>query len=158
MIKTLTAANRNEKERFSIHRSVQQSIPIKKLYPDGIWQVSGKFSRTWRFADINYAVAGHDDQTELFLAYCGVLNALPTDATTKITISNRRLNADDFRRTVLMQEQGDSMDKYRREYNGILTGKAAESNNLVQEKYITFLLPGAAWRKPAPSLTVWITI
>jgi hypothetical protein len=137
MIKTLTAANHSERERFSIPRSVQQSIPIRRIYPDGIWQVGGKFSRTWRFADINYAVASHDDQTELFLAYCGVLNALPTDATTKITISNRRLNADDFRRTVLMRERDDLMDQYRREYNGILTGKAAESNNLVQEKYVT---------------------
>ena len=137
MIKTLSAANRSERERFSIPRSVQQSIPVRRIYPDGIWQAGGKFSRSWRFADINYAVASHDDQTELFLDYCGVLNALPTDATTKITISNRRLNADDFRRTVLMQEQGDLMDKYRWEYNGILTGKAAESNNLVQEKYVT---------------------
>lgn len=137
MIKTLSAANRSEKEHFTIPRSVQQSIPVRRIYNDGVWQVGNKYSRMWRFADINYAVAGHDDQTEMFLAYCGVLNALPTDATTKITISNRRLNAEDFRRTVLMRERGDPMDAYRAEYNSILTDKARESNNLVQEKYIT---------------------
>lgn len=137
MIKTLIAANHSEQERFTVPHSVQQSIPIKRIYKDGIWQVGSKFSRMWRISDINYAVAGQDDQTEMFLAYCGVLNALPTDASTKITISNRRLNPDDFRRTVLMQEQGDSMDKYRQEYNSILSDKAAESNNLVQEKYFT---------------------
>ena len=53
MIKTLIAADRSERERFRIPRSVQQSIPIQKIYRDGIWQTGGKFSRTWRFADIN---------------------------------------------------------------------------------------------------------
>ena len=54
MIKTLLAADRSERERFKIPRSVQQSIPIQKIYRDGIWQTGGKFSRTWRFADINW--------------------------------------------------------------------------------------------------------
>ena len=73
----------------------------------------------------------------MFTAYCGALNSLPTDATTKITINNRRLNGADFQRSVLMRERGDSLDSYRREYNRVLTGKAAESNDLIQDKYIT---------------------
>ena len=36
MIKTLIAADRSERERFRITRSVQQSIPIQKIYRDGI--------------------------------------------------------------------------------------------------------------------------
>lgn len=137
MIKTLAAANRSEREHFRIPRSVQQSIPIQRIFRDGIWLSGGKYSKTWRFADINYSVASHDDQMEMFLAYCGVLNSLPTDATTKITINNRRLNGADFRRSILMRTQGDGLDVYRQEYNGILTDKAAESNNLIQDKYIT---------------------
>ena len=137
MIKTLLAADRSERERFKIPRSVQQSIPIQKIYRDGIWQTGGKFSRTWRFADINYALASHDDQHNMFTSYCGVLNSLPTDATTKITINNRRLNGADFRRSILMRERGDGLDGYRREYNSVLTDKAAESNDLIQDKYIT---------------------
>ena len=137
MIKTLTAADRSEREHFTIPRSVQQSIPIRRIYRDGIWQVGGKFSQTWRFADINYALASYEDQRDMFTSYCGVLNSLPTDATTKITINNRRLNAADFQRSILMGLHGDELDKYRKEYNGILTEKAAESNNLVQDKYIT---------------------
>lgn len=56
MIKTLAAANKSEREHFKIPRSVQQSIPIQRIYRDGIWMVNGKYSRTWRFADINYSV------------------------------------------------------------------------------------------------------
>ena len=36
---------------------------------------------------------------------------------------------------------GDELDRYRRESNQILTRRAAESNNLVQEKYITLSIP-----------------
>ena len=38
-----------ERDAFHIPRSVQQSIPIKRVYKDGIFQVSGRFSKTWRF-------------------------------------------------------------------------------------------------------------
>ena len=138
MIKTLAAANKSEREPFKIPRSVQQSIPIQRVFRDGIWQTGrNRFSRTWQFADINYSVASHEDQQEMFLAYCGVLNSLPTGATAKITINNRRLNGTDFQHSVLMRLKGDELDRYRQEYNGILTEKALESNNLIQDKYIT---------------------
>ena len=89
---------------------------------------------------MNYAAASEDDRRGIFLSYGGVLNSLPTDAA-KITIINRRLNPVDFERTILMKERGDGLDKYRRESNRILTQQAAESNNLVQEKYITLSIP-----------------
>ena len=141
MIKSLIAANKSEQDKFKIPRSVQQSIPIKCIYDDGTWQVGRKHSRTWRFTDVNYAAASEDDQRGIFLSYGGVLNSLPTDAAAKITIINRRLNPVAFERTMLMKERGDGLDKYRREANGILTQRAAESNNLVQEKYITLSIP-----------------
>ena len=134
MIKTLAAANRSERERFKVPKSVQQSIPIQQIFRDGIWMVGGgRFSRTWRFADINYSVASKEDQQEMFLSYCGVLNSLPTGATAKITINNRRLNGTDFQHSVLMRLAGNDLDRYRREYNGILMEKATQSNNLIQD-------------------------
>ena len=141
MIKALSAANKSERDKFKIPRSVQQSIPVKCVYADGIWLVGRKHSRTWRFSDVNYAAASEDDRRGIFLSYGGVLNSLPTDAAAKITIINRRLNPVDFQRTILMKERGDGLDQYRRESNRILTQRAAESNNLVQEKYITLSIP-----------------
>ena len=40
LIKALAAANRSERDKFTIPRSVQQSIPVKRIYGDGIWQVA----------------------------------------------------------------------------------------------------------------------
>ena len=126
-----------ERDTFSVPRSVQKSIPIKRVYQDGVFQVSGKFSKTWRFFDVNYAVASPEKQRELFMTYCSFLNSLPIGATAKITLFNRQLNQKDFGRTLLMPMQGDRRDLYRNEYNALVLGKAAESNNLIQEKYIT---------------------
>ena len=126
-----------ERDTFSVPRSVQKSIPIKRIYKDGIFEVSGKFSKTWRFFDVNYAVASLDKQMELFMSYCAFLNSLPIRAGAKITLFNRTLNQKEFGRTLLMQFQGDGLDQFRAEYNDMLMEKAADSNNLLQEKYIT---------------------
>ena len=51
MIKSLSAANQSERDKLTIPRSVQQSIPIKAVYPDGIcfrknpFEMGGKFGR-----------------------------------------------------------------------------------------------------------------
>ena len=141
MIKTLAAAERSERYKFFIPRSVQQSIPIRHIYDGGVWQVGTRHSRSWRFADINYAAASDEDQERIFRAYQSVLNVMPTDAATKITIINHRLNAEDFSRTVLMKPRGDALDRYRAEYNRILTDKVGAGNDLVQEKYVTVSIP-----------------
>ena len=137
MIKLFQAKHNSERDAFAIPKSVQRSIPIKRVYKDGIFQVSGRFSKTWRFFDVNYKVASPEKQMELFMAYCTFLNALPVNATAKITLFNRRLNQKEFAHTLLMSFNGDGLDQFRVEYNDILSDKAADSNNLIQEKYIT---------------------
>ena len=141
MIKSLVFANKSEREKFIVPRSVQATIPVKCVYPDGIWLVGNRHSKSWRLTDVNYAAASDEERRGIFLAYGGVLNSLPTDAATKITIINRRLNPVDFERSILMEERWDGLDEYRQEANAILKRRAAESNNLVQEKYITLSIP-----------------
>lgn len=141
MIKSLAIANKSERDVFTIPRSVQETIPVKCVYPDGIFLVGNKHSKSWRLSDVNYAAASDEEQRSIFLSYGGVLNSLPTDAATKITIINRRLNPEDFERSILMEERWDGLDVYREEANAILKRRAAESNNLVQEKYITLSIP-----------------
>ena len=141
MIKTLAAANKAEKVPFRVPNTVQQSIPIERVYSDGTWLVGRKHSRTWRFTDINYASASDADQKRIFKGYCAVINSLPTDASCKITIVNHRLNPVDFERTMLMKDRSDGLDQYRHEKNRLLMDRASLSNNLVQDKYITISIP-----------------
>ena len=52
LIKTLSQTLKQDKEKFKVPKSVQQAIPIRKIWPDGIFQVESKYSRTFRFTDI----------------------------------------------------------------------------------------------------------
>ncbi len=53
MIKTLQSALKQDRERFEVPKSVQDAIPIRRLWPDGVFQFGSKFSKTLRFSDIN---------------------------------------------------------------------------------------------------------
>lgn len=136
MIKTLNQILKSEKEPFKVPSSVQDTIPIKKIWKDGTFQVGNKFSRTFRFTDVNYSVAARDDQLAMFLAYCELLNALEIGATTKITINNRRMTKSSFARN-LIQHVDDGLDEYRDEYNSMIMDAAIRGNGILQEKYIT---------------------
>lgn len=138
MIKTLRNLLKQDKERFVVPRGVQDVIPIKAIYDDGIFQVGrDKFSKTYKFSDINYAVASREDKEAMFLEYSELLNSFDSGATTKITINNRRLNRADFEKTILLPLKGDALDEYREEYNRMLLEKATGANSIIQEKYIT---------------------
>ena len=61
LIKTLSQTLKQDKEKFKVPRSAQQAIPIRKIWPDAIFQVESKYSRTFRFTDINYSIASKAD-------------------------------------------------------------------------------------------------
>lgn len=103
MIKTLSNIFKQDKEKFVIPKGIQQAIPIQAIWPDGIFQIGrNKFARTYKFVDINYAVASREDKEAMFLEYSELLNSFDSGATTKITINNRRLNKQDFEKAILM--------------------------------------------------------
>ncbi len=138
MIKTLQNTLKQDKEHLSVPKSVQDTIPIRCLWPDGLFQFGGKFSKTIRFSDINYAIASKEDKTSMFLGYSELLNALDTGSTTKITINNKRLNRRNFEQEILIPPQGDHLDGGRSEYNAMLLDKVTDSSNsMVQERYVT---------------------
>ncbi|AHF09034.1 MULTISPECIES: VirB4-like conjugal transfer ATPase, CD1110 family [Dehalobacter] len=137
MIKTLQKMMKQDKEKFVIPKGVQQVIPIKAVWPDGIFKVGNKFSKSFRFTDINYAVASKEDKEAMFLSYSELLNSLDSGATTKITINNRRLNKTDFESSILIPLREDALDEYRAEYNRMLLDKATGVSNIVQDKYVT---------------------
>ena len=137
MIKTIKTMSKQEKERYTVPRKVQDVIPVRRIWPDGIFLVGNKFSKTYKFSDINYLVASREDKESMFLTYSELLNSLDSGAVTKITINNRRMNKANFETSILMPMQGDFRDEYRKEYNQMLMDKATGANGITQEKYIT---------------------
>ena len=137
MIKSVKTIMTQDKEKYSVPRRVQDIIPISCIWNDGIFKVGSKFSKSFRFTDINYMVASREDKEQMFLTYSELLNSLDSGATTKITIYNHKMNEADFEDSSLMPMLGDWRDVYRREYNQMLLDKAVNADGILQEKFIT---------------------
>ncbi len=127
---------RTKKAKRKIPKTVQQSIPVDVIYKDGIIQSGRIFSKMWRFSDINYEVASNAEQEEMFLAHSAILNGLPTDATAKISIFNRKIQNNTSEK-IIVPVSDERYKKYIKELEELLSDKMAESNNIVHEKYIT---------------------
>lgn len=138
MLKTLAQIFKRDKEKFKVPKSSQDIIPIKALWLDGIFLVGkNKYTKCFKFIDINYAVASNEDKEAMFIDYSELLNSLDTGAMAKITINNRRINKVDFEKKILLDLKNDDLDEYRKEYNQMLINKTKEANEIVQEKMIT---------------------
>ena len=138
IIKTLAKANKQEKTKFKIPRSVQDAIPIQRVWEDGIFQLGNRFSKSYSFTDINYQIASKENKTAMFLDYSELLNALDSGASSKVTIRNRQVNRAEFENSILLPMKGDSLDRFREEYNQMLLSKVTgSSNSIVRERTIT---------------------
>ena len=138
MLKVLKVLEKQEKDNYDIPKNVQGVIPIKRIWTDGIFLVGkNKYSITYKFTDINYAVASKEDKETMFLDYSELLNSFDSGATTKITIALRRINKKDFEKEILLPYKNDELDIYRQEYNQMLIDKTIGSNGMVREIYLT---------------------
>ena len=136
-MKAIKQVMKKDQEPYRVPKRVQDVIPIKCMWRDGIFLVGTRYSKTFKFTDINYMVASQEAQKKLFLAYAALINSLDCGATTKITLNNRHLNCKNFADTVLMKLKNDYLDYYRMEYNDVIMSKATGGNGIIQEKYVT---------------------
>lgn len=144
MIKTLVNLFKQDKEQFTIPKGVQDCMPAYGISQDGIMRVTKfpkggihKYSKTFKFTDINYEVASREDKEAMFIEYSELLNSFDSGAETKITINNRKLNRAALEQNILIPMRQDGLDEYRQEYNQMLLDKAVGEDAIVQEKYIT---------------------
>ena len=137
MIKTLHNILKQDKERFRIPRSVQDIIPIKTIWNDGIFKVGNCFAKTFKFSDINYAMLSQADTKELFFKYSDLINSFECGSTYKLTIALKRYNLKALQDSILMPMHGDSMDKFREESNKRFMDEAVGAGNFQHIRYLT---------------------
>lgn len=138
MIKSLANLKRLERETINAPKTIQQTIPIQKVFEDGIFLVGkNKYSLTYKFTDINYSVASKEDKESMFLSYSELLNSFDSEATAKITVAVRRINKKSFESEILLPFKQDGLDIYRKEYNDMLLDKIKDTNGMTRELYLT---------------------
>ena len=76
---------KQDKEKFVVPKGVQDCIPITAIYDDGIFRVGkDKYSKSFKFTDINYAVASREDKEAMFLEYSEYVLHCMRGNTTKV--------------------------------------------------------------------------
>lgn len=130
------ASTRKTRGSYKMPRSVQQSIPIDRIYADGVWQSENVFSLMWQISDINYAMqsdaAKQNILTQLGTVYAGI----PADCWMQVCIVSQRMDEKAFARDVLYHRENDGFDALRAERNRQIKANARENGNVVQHKYI----------------------
>ena len=121
-------------------QSVQASIPYRAMYPDGLCRVTEKlYSKTVEFADVNYMLAGKDEQTAIFEGICDLYNYFDPSISVQETFISRRAGKDEFQKAIAIPPADDEFNHIRDEYDGILKTQLEKGNNgLVRTKYLTF--------------------
>ncbi len=137
MIKSFSKLKKQNKEEFRIPKTTQDVIPVDTVYKDGIFKIGNRYTKSYRFLDINYAIASKEEKTGLFLDYGDLLNSFDSSVMVKITVNNHKIDLHKFKEDILIPFKEVGLDEYREEYNEMLLDKLKESDDIVQEKYLT---------------------
>ena len=121
-------------------QTVQNTIRYKYMHEDGICEiVSGFYSKTIKFSDINYQAARRDDQVGIFTKYCEIMNYFGSNVHLQISVVIKKLDPENFRKKMLLEKQGDGLDEYREEGNQVLLENVFEGKtSTIRERYLTF--------------------
>ncbi len=134
--------------------SAQDSIPFLRMYPDGICRVTDNtYSKTIRFADINYQLNTNDDKSAIFEGWCDFLNYFDSSVKFQLSFINHSANRDSYSQNLEIPLQGDDFDEIRSEYTDMLKNQLAKGNNgLIKTKYLTFTIEANSVKTAKPRL------
>ena len=125
---------------YKAPKSIQETIEIMKVAENGIFEVArNRFSKCYRFQDINYTTTNEIEQIDIFERYCKFLNSL--DVCFKITINNKNKDMEQVRDFVFLQDMDDGFNHFRKAYNDIMERKIHEGRQgIEQERYLTITI------------------
>jgi len=125
---------------YKTPKSIQETIEIIKIAENGIFEVAKhRYSKCYRFQDMNYATTDESEQIDIFERYCKILNSL--DCNFKITVNNHNKDMADLRENVLFQYRNDEFDDFRKVYNMIVEEKIREGRQgIEQERLLTLTI------------------
>ncbi len=134
--------------------SVQQSIPYRSMYKDGICRINDKlYTKTIVFQDINYQLAQNEDKTQIFESWCDFLNYFDSTVYLQLSFINQFGNLQDFQNSISIGEQEDDYNDIRCEFSDMLKNQLAKGNNgLIKTKYVTFGIEADSLKAAKPRI------
>lgn len=141
--KTSVKNKKNTKDirpvKMKIPKTVQDTIPYIRVYKSGIIETfPGVFTKSYRLEDINFKLMSDEEQDTKFEAFSSLINSFGHEVDAQITIFNRSMDSEKFKKNSLLNMKNDGLNEYRQEMNDLLLNKTKEgTNNLTHEKYLT---------------------
>jgi len=122
--------------------SVQASIPYLAMYPDGVCRVTERlYSKTIEYEDVNYMLAGKDEQTAIFENLCDLHNYFDPSIAVQETFISQKIAKNEFYSVIEIPPADDGFNHIRDELSGILKKQHEQGNNgLARTKYLTFAI------------------
>lgn len=122
--------------------SAQDTLPFRQMYPDGLCRLDDTtWSRCIEFEDVNYQLAGQDDQTAIFEALCDMYNAHDASIGMELSLICRKVNRSDFRKRIEIAAQEDAFDGVRLLYTDMLRKQLEHGNNgMVKTKFLVLTI------------------
>lgn len=136
-------------KKKKISKSIQNAIGYELLYEDGICYLgNNEYSVSISFDDINYQSANKEEQLDIFQKYCEVLEYFSPDVKLQVSILNRFVNEEAFKKSMLLNMNNDEFDYLRKERNHILLQQSVKgNNNIVSDKYLTITIKADSYKQ-----------
>ena len=139
--KQIEAAIRRVKGDGKAH-TVQDSIPFRNIFPDGLCRLDERsYSKTIAFEDVNYRLAGPEDQRDIFENLCDFYNGYDPSIGVQISLNSRYMDSGPDEELFGIPKWDDDLDSIRDDAVNILrTQYERGSNGYVKTKYVTLTI------------------
>ena len=120
--------------------TAQETIPYEVMWPDGLCRMSpGRYSKSLLFEDINYQLAGDEDQKAAFSRFKDFYNFFDASVDIQLSLLSNYADRDSLVRSIHIEAQDDEFNEVRNEYEQMLQEKLEYGNNGLQKtKLFTF--------------------
>lgn len=128
------------KAKARMKRTAQNVIAYEEMYRSGICHVADDiYSAAIRFSDINFRTSREDEQIATYTKYMELLNSIGTPEGIQLIVNDSYADAENIKENILMQLRGDRYDRYRKEFNSILTDSlSVTKNRIMKEQVLVF--------------------
>ena len=132
---------KGKKNDFNRAKYADEILNYDRIFPDGVCEVREGllYSKTIEFKDMNYQLISEEDQKQIFLKYCELINLFDSNVAFSITIKNKLTDFKELEDQTKIPMKNDKLDLFRQEYNDIINSKIKEGHNIISKRlYLTF--------------------
>lgn len=114
--------------------TAQETIPYEVMWPDGLCRMSPRrYSKSILFEDINYQLAGMDDQESAFERFKDFYNFFDASVDIQLSLLSHFADRDTWINNIHIRSQNDDFNGIRDEYETMLREKQEYGNNGLQK-------------------------